>query len=213
VQDKAGVTISMKRPLLIGIGASHSGSGKTTLAARILNYFSPAFKSKPLTPVLKWGAIKYTRTASSPELITDRATLMEKGKDTWHMLTSGASDVVWVRSDRAGLGEALPEALKRLSHLDAVVVEGNSAIEFLKPDIVIFIFSKGKKHWKPGIEALAARADIIFHDAEAQLPADAATKQLFPMRLSGNQYEAFFETLTRMVYERTTEARDAEKGC
>jgi molybdopterin-guanine dinucleotide biosynthesis protein len=105
---------------------------------------------------------------------------MEKGKDTWHMLTSGASDVVWVRSDRPGLGEALPEALKRLSHLDAVVVEGNSAIEFLKPDIVIFIFSKGKRDWKPGIEALAARADIILHDTEAQLPADAATKKLSP---------------------------------
>ena len=203
----------MKRPLLIGIGASHSGSGKTTLAVSILKYFLSLPKSKPHIPAVKWGAIKCTRTASSPELIHDNAILMEKGKDTWHMRTAGASDVVWVRSDRRGLGKALPEALKRLRHLDAVVVEGNSAIEFLKPDIVIFIFSKGKRHWKPGIEALAARADIILHDAEAQLPADAATKKLFPLRLSGNQYEAFFETLTRMVYERTTEARDAEKGC
>ena len=186
----------MKRPILIGIGASHSGSGKTFLAARILKSLSQIPDPQSLTP-LTCGAIKYTRTQSAPELITDRLILMEHGKDTWQMLTSGAREVVWVRSKRADLPDLLPQALKRLSHLDLVIVEGNSAIEFLKPDIVIFIFGKGTRLWKPGIEELAAGADIILNDSEVALPEDSQTKKLFPRRLSGSAYEEIFWNIDR----------------
>ena len=201
----------MKRPILIGIGASHSGSGKTTLASRILKYFSPTPNPQSLIP-LTWGAIKNTKTASAPELITDKRILMKKGKDTWRMLTSGASAVVWVRSDRQGLATVLPDAMKRLSHLDVIIVEGNSAIEFLNPDIVIFILGKGKKDWKPDMLKIAVRADIVLYDAEVQLPADVKPKMLFPRHLSENSLMGFFEALTRMVHERRAEARDAEEG-
>jgi len=200
------------RPILIGIGASHSGSGKTFLASRILKYFSLNPAPNPLIPVLKWGAIKYTKTASPSELITDKRILMEKGKDTWQMLTSGASEVVWVRSDRQGLATVLPDAMKRLSHLDVIIVEGNSAIEFLNPDIVIFIFGKGKKDWKPDMLKIAVRADIVLYDAKVQLPADVKPKMLFPRHLSENSLMGFFEALIRMVHERRAEARDAEEG-
>lgn len=63
---------------------------------------------------------------------------MEHGKDTWQMLTSGAGEAAWVRSKRSDLPDLLPKALKRLSHLDLIIVEGNSAIEFLKPYTVKF---------------------------------------------------------------------------
>ena len=201
----------MKRPILIGIGASHSGSGKTTLASRILKYFSPTPNPQSLIP-LTWGAIKNTKTASAPELITDKRILMKKGKDTWRMLTSGASAVVWVRSDRQGLATVLPDAMKRLSHLDVIIVEGNSAIEFLNPDIVIFIFGKGKKDWKPDMLRIAVRADFVLYDAKVQLPADVKPKMLFPRHLSDNTFMGFFEALIRMVHERRAEARDAEEG-
>jgi molybdopterin-guanine dinucleotide biosynthesis protein len=207
----------MKRPILIGIGASHSGSGKTTLAAAILSHYTG--HSVPLiTPHLSplttstWGGIKYTRTQSAPELITDLPSLMEHGKDTWQMLTSGAREVIWVRSDRSGLRDLLPKALKRLSHLELIIVEGNSAIEFLKPDIVIFIFGKGRKRWKPGIEGLAAGADMILNDSEVKLPRDSQTKKHFPRSLSGAEYIDFFGTLTGLLHERRAEARNDEKG-
>lgn len=202
----------MKRPILIGIGASHSGSGKTTLAFRILKHFSPTPNPESLTPVLKWGAIKYTKTSSAPELITDLPILMEHGKDTWQMLTSGATEVVWVRSKRSDLPVLLPKALKRLAHLDLIIVEGNSAIEFLKPDVVIFIFGKGRERWKPGIEELAAGADIILNDSDVKLPADSQTKKFFPRSLSGAEYIDFFGTLSGLIHERRAEAGSDEQG-
>ena len=202
----------IKRPILIGIGASHSGSGKTFLASLILRFFTQTSNPKPQTPVLKWGAIKCNRTNSAPELITDLPILMEPGKDTWQMLTSGAREVVWVRSNRSGLRDLLPKALKRLSHLDLIIVEGNSAIEFLKPDIVIFIFGRARKRWKHGIEELAAGADIVLNDSDVKLPADFQTKKLFPRSLSGAEYKDFFGTLSGLLYERRAETGNDEKG-
>jgi len=207
----------MKRPILIGIGASHSGSGKTTLASMILRHFT-GHSGMPLTnhesriTLYTCGAIKYTRTQSAPELITDLPTLMKPGKDTWQMLTSGAREVIWVRSDRQSLPDLLPKALKRLSLLDLIIVEGNSAIEFLKPDIVIFIFGKGTKQWKSGIEELAAGADIVLNDSEVKLPAGSQTKRLFPRSLSGAEYEDFFGILSGILHERRAETKYDRKG-
>lgn len=222
----------MKRPILIGIGASHSGSGKTFLASTILRHYTGhsalpithhasrlALHSSHLTPhssllsALTWGAIKCTRTSSQPELITDHSLLMTHGKDTWQMLTSGAKEVVWVRSDRRSLPDLLPKALKRLSCLDLIIVEGNSAIELLKPDIVIFIFGKGKKRWKSGIDELAAGADIVLNDSEVKIPTGSHTKKLFPRSLSGAAYRDFFGTLTGLLHERRADAKDVGKGC
>jgi len=41
-------------------------------------------------------------------------------------------------------------AVGRLSSLDSLVAEGNSAIEFLKPDIVIFMIGKNRECLKTG---------------------------------------------------------------
>jgi len=202
----------MNRPILIGIGASHSGAGKTTLASNIFQHFALRPFPADIHRLLRWGAIKYTRTESPAEVISDRSILMEEGKDTCMMLTSGAEDVIWVRAGHSGLRDALLRAVTRLSHLDALIIEGNSAIEFLNPDIVIFIFGKGKEHWKPGIEKLAARADIIFSADDVQLPANIQPRHRFPGGLSEDEAKGFFSALTRMVYERRTETGDAQKG-
>ncbi len=198
----------MKRPLLIGIGASHSGSGKTTLAASILRYLSSSSRE----PGRSWGAIKYTRTPSPAELVTDPALLALPRKDTGRLLSAGASEVLWVRSNRDGLGKALTEAVERLSRCDAVVVEGNSAIEFLNPDIVLFIFGKGRERWKPGSERLASRADIICADDDVQLPAGIQPEKRFPGWLSEDGPEELLSALARMIYERRAETGDAETG-
>lgn len=77
---------------------------------------------------------------------------MEEGKDTSIMPASGAEDAVWVESGNSGLMDALLGAVTLFSPLVVLIIEGNSAIEFLNPDIVILIFSEEKEHGKPSIE-------------------------------------------------------------
>jgi len=59
------------------------------------------------------------------------------------------------------LEKLLSLALDRLFNLEGLVIEGNSAIEFLKSDIVIFIFGNDKERWKTGIESLVGISDIV----------------------------------------------------
>jgi molybdopterin-guanine dinucleotide biosynthesis protein MobB len=140
-----------KAPVIIGIGGSYSSIGKTTVASAILK----ALKDKE-----KWGAIKYTKTAFFTSIIYDKSILDQKNKDTQRFLEAGAKDVLWVQSPENELNEVLPIAVHKLSYLDGIIVEGNSAIEFLKPDIVIFIKGLNKK-MKPSAKRVLSLADIV----------------------------------------------------
>lgn len=192
----------MKKPFIIGIGGSHSGSGKTVLVSALLKYLTSRNNCR------NWGAVKYTRTLSHPLIISDKKILSEKGKDTFRMLKSGALEVLWIKSPQQGLHKVLPGAVKRLSYLDGIIVEGNSAIEFLKPDIVIFTLGSSKTLWKSGIERLLAISDIIFYENNAELPKVIRTKRLFHKSFSDkDQNKVFFRIISRLLNEKKTKRR------
>jgi molybdopterin-guanine dinucleotide biosynthesis protein len=151
----------MKRPFLIGIGGAHSRVGKTTLAVTILKYLSNTASHSHCQKWNKWGAIKYTKTAFYASIIDDHTILRQENKDTRRLIDAGAEEVLWVQSPVNELYEVLPIAVNRLSHLDGIIIEGNSAIEFLKPDIVVFIADVSKKKLKPSAHKIQKQADII----------------------------------------------------
>lgn len=148
------------RPFIIGVGGSQSGTGKTTVAETLLKSLVssevPGFAS-----LKRWGAVKYTRTAFYSSLTCDTDLLAQPGKDTCRFLGAGAEQVLWIRCPAEALEEPVSTALDRLSHLDGIIIEGNSAIEFSNPDIVIFISSACGEMEKPSALRLVAHADII----------------------------------------------------
>ncbi len=116
------------RPVLIGIAGAGSGAGKTAFAEVLL-------ESLP-----GWGAIKFTRTEIYTSVIEEMEVLLEEGKDTARLFRAGAEKVVWVQSPGGeDLEEALSLAVSKLATLRGILIEGNSAVEVLNPDIVIFI--------------------------------------------------------------------------
>ncbi len=224
----------MKRPFLIGIGGTCSNSGKTTMAVLLLKYLTQTGSGQqtegkgeeapgsPISPVIypysegfgKWGAIKYTRTELYVSLTDDKKILAEKDKDTGRFLEAGAEGAVWVKAPSEALHDVLPLALERLSSLEGLIVEGNSAIEFLKPDIVIFIFGNERGLWKTGIEKLAAVADIIIYENESELPESLKAKRLFLGDIHGIKGgQGFFEYFSGLLHERKTERSNNEKDC
>jgi hypothetical protein len=150
------------RPVVIGVGGSHSGAGKTFVASLILRSFPG------------WGAIKCSRTSLYASIIDDLAVLSEEGKDTRKFLDAGAGKVIWVKSPYSELGEVLPLAVGMVSHLQGVIIEGNSAIEIVKPDIVIFVAgSKGKMKETAGKILRAADVVIAQSGADPEIPRSA----------------------------------------
>ncbi|MDI6800695.1 MAG: hypothetical protein QMD01_01365 [Thermodesulfovibrionales bacterium] len=176
----------MKYPLTIGIGGSHSGTGKTTIAAALLKYLATHSPIHPFTHSPKIGAIKYTKTAFYSSITDDKTILRQEDKDTRRLLDAGAEEVLWVQSPESGLEETLPMAVERLSHLDGIIIEGNSAIEFLKPDIVIFLFRGSGKNLKPSARKLLKQADIMLILGDAEQPARSkARSQIRNLKFSG----------------------------
>ena len=155
------------RPIIIGIGGAYSGAGKTTIACEVLKKLK------------KWGAIKYTKTSLYCSIIDDINVISEEGKDTRRLLDSGAEKVLWVQSPVSELPESLSVAVEMLSYLKGIVVEGNTAIEILKPDLVIFVSGVEKKI-KKGADRILAIADVVIFQkkAPARIPEGAKRFQL-----------------------------------
>lgn len=144
------------KPFIIGIGGAYRGVGKTTIASLILGRLKG------------WGAIKYTKTAIYCSVTDDVSILSIEGKDTSRLLNSGAEKVVWVKSPYENIAEILPLAIKNLSSQEGIVVEGNSAIEVLKPDIVIFLTGSEGDENKSSAEKIFRMADVIIYDKKPQ---------------------------------------------
>ncbi len=169
------------RPIIIGIGGAHSGVGKTTIASLILKRLKG------------WGAIKYTKNSLYCSITDDMKILSEKGKDTKKLLDSGAEKVLWVQSSFSELEEVLPMAVEMLSHLKGVLIEGNSAIEILKPDIVIFV-SGAEGKIKKGAEKILKIADVVIFDKEPPLGIPKNAK-----RFSRDDVEGFIKFVTGLI--------------
>ncbi len=142
-------------PLSIGIGADRSGAGKTLVACRLLERLSG------------WGAIKFTGTSLYSAVLDSPEALNVPGKDTARMLEAGAQCVLWVQSTAADAAETVGIALNRLSSLEGIIIEGNSAVRaFGRPDVVIFIASGATEGVKDNVDDLLQNADVIIYASE-----------------------------------------------
>ncbi|MEW6001914.1 MAG: hypothetical protein AB1638_04630 [Nitrospirota bacterium] len=152
----------MRQLFSIGIGGAHSGVGKTTIAVALLKYLT-RLAENPFTdsPTPKWGAIKFTKTDLYSSISDDKEILNQENKDTRRLLNAGAEEVLWVQSPENQVDEVMSMAIFRLSHLDGIIIEGNSAIEFARPDIVIFLHDPSQDNIKSSAQRVLKQADII----------------------------------------------------
>jgi molybdopterin-guanine dinucleotide biosynthesis protein len=172
------------RPTIVGIAGAHSGVGKTIVACEILRHFRG------------WGAIKYSRSSFFSSISDDREAILAEGKDTRRMADAGAARVLWVQSPPDQLSDILQLALGMLSGFSGIVVEGNSAVSAIEPDIVVFV-SGDPDLSKESAGPLSEMADIILSTTECphQLP-DAA-------RFRRDDTGGYLHRIKRIIEEKT----------
>lgn|GEM_PF-711031 len=182
------------RPIIIGIGGACSGAGKTSYASLLLKRLKG------------WGAIKYTKTSLYCSIVDDLEVLSEKGKDTKRLLDSGAEKVLWVRSPYDGLTEVLQIAIESFSSMEGIVLEGNSAIEVLKPNIVIFISGADRERFKKSAEKVLRIADVVIFEKEPPLGTPESAKRFYSEDMEGN-----INFVTGLINTRITEANSVRR--
>ena len=101
--------------------------------------------------------------------------------DTALYLAAGARRALWLRTRGGGLARALPGLLEALAGDEHVIVESNSLLGFLKPDIFLMVIDQSGRDVKTSAGQFLARADA-FVTAESSLEpkARAATSLELP---------------------------------
>ncbi len=171
-------------PFIIGIAGAYSGAGKTTVACEILKRFKG------------WGAIKYTKTSLYSSITGDLETLLEEGKDTRKMMDAGAEQVLWVQAPSDELEKVIPQAVEMLSHLASIIIEGNSAVNAVKSDIVLFV-SGSPDLFKNDAGHFLDTADIVLSDTEFLQGIPAAGCQY-----GKDDIEGYLQCLKRIIEEK-----------
>jgi hypothetical protein len=85
--------------------------------------------------------------------------------DTSRFLVAGAVRALWVRTEQGRLAEAMPALRKRLERSRYVMVESNSVLKFLRPDLYLTVLDPGTEDFKTSAREFLDRAGaVILHD-------------------------------------------------
>ncbi|MBF0318878.1 MAG: molybdopterin-guanine dinucleotide biosynthesis protein MobB [Nitrospirae bacterium] len=142
------------RPLLVCVGGAHSSCGKTTLAGQLLKRLKGRKNGR-------WGAVKYTQTAFYTSLSDAVDTMPQSDKDTTRLLSAGAEQVQWIQSPRHELEDILRIALDKLWDMDGILVEGNSPVEHIDFDVVVFVFGEDPLKIKDSAKKALEKASVL----------------------------------------------------
>src|SRR5258706_14932544 len=84
--------------------------------------------------------------------------------DTSRFLVAGAARALWVRSEQGRLAEAMPALRRRLEQSRHVIVESNSVLKFVRPDLYVTVLDPGTEDFKISAREFLDRAGaVILH--------------------------------------------------
>ncbi len=155
---------------LVVVGGHSRNVGKTSVVAGII----------AALPELNWTALKITQfghgicSADGKPCDCDtgddhfRAISEERNlsgeTDSSRFLTAGAHKALWVRTRQGRLAEAMPDIERKIAGAENVIMESNSILRFLKPDLYISVLDPETEDFKVSAMDALDRADaLIIH--------------------------------------------------
>ena len=91
------------------------------------------------------------------------------GTDTSRFLAAGARRVFWVRTRQGELAEAMPRVRKLIAESENIILESNSVLRFLQPDLSLAVLDPTIADFKPSALRYLDRTDAIILPAGATL--------------------------------------------
>jgi hypothetical protein len=154
---------------IIVVGGHSRSVGKTSVVAGLIAALSER----------DWTAVKITQfghgicsvNGKSCACAVDEHTIAiseERDRsgesDSSRFLVAGARRSLWVRTKQGRLGEAMPALHNRLDGAGDIIIESNSVMKFLKPDLYLAILDGANPDFKASAREYLGLADaIILH--------------------------------------------------
>jgi hypothetical protein len=162
--------------VLLVVGGHSRNIGKTSVVEGLIRAM----------PECHWTAVKVTQyghgmcsTAGEPcscEVIDYEhpfAVSEENGvpekTDSARYLAAGARRSLWVRTAQGQLGHAMPAIREALASAENAILESNSILQFLHPDLYLVVLDFAQQDFKPSSLRYLDRADaliVIDHGVE-----------------------------------------------
>ncbi len=155
---------------LIVVGGHSRSVGKTSVVAGLI----------AALPEFHWTAMKITQyghgicsaNGKTCNCATDDhswAVSEERDRsgesDSSRFLVSGASRSLWVRTRQGMLAEAMPRIRQELASSENAILESNSILRFVRPDIYITVLDPATADFKQSAQQFLDRADaVVLHD-------------------------------------------------
>jgi hypothetical protein len=163
---------------IIVIGGHSRSVGKTSVVAGLISALRD----------FQWTALKITQyghgICSANGEVCDCATAdhawavsEERNRsgdsDTSRFLVAGADHAWWVRTEQGRLAEAMPRVRQVLAGTQNAIIESNSVLRFLKPDLYLTVLDPQTADFKTSAQTFLDRADaVLLHSVEdSQSPA------------------------------------------
>jgi hypothetical protein len=90
--------------------------------------------------------------------------------DTSRFLVAGAEKVFWVRTEQGRLAEAMPSFRQRLDGAQNIILESNSILKFLRPDLYLTVLDPSTADFKTSAREFLDRADALILHRTAATP-------------------------------------------
>jgi hypothetical protein len=156
---------------IVVIGGHSRNVGKTSVVAGLI----------AALPEYRWTAMKITqyghgvcsRDGESCHCATDDHTWAiseEKDRsgesDTARFLVAGAVRAWWVRTEQGRLAEAVPTIRRRIAESENVILESNSILKFVRPNLYLTVLDPATADFKRSAQEFLDQADaVILHTA------------------------------------------------
>jgi hypothetical protein len=156
---------------IIVIGGHSRSVGKTSVVAGLI----------AALPEFNWTAVKITQyghgvcsaNGEPCECATgDHSWAISEERDrsgesdTSRFLVAGAVQALWTRTEQGRLAEAMPTLRRRLEGARNVIIESNSVLKFLPPDLYLTVLDPSTPDFKNSAREFLDRANaVILHEA------------------------------------------------
>ena len=151
---------------IVVIGGHSRSVGKTSVVAGLISAL----------PDRHWTALKITQyghgicsaNGEACDCVTaDHTWAVSEEKDrsgesdTSRFLVAGAAHSWWVRTEQGRLAEAMPRIRQILAGAENVIIESNSILRFLKPDLYLTVLDPATEDFKASAQTFLDRADAV----------------------------------------------------
>jgi hypothetical protein len=136
--------------MLVAVGGHSRKIGKTSVVAGIIS----------ATADFGWTAIKIKQHGRGGPSLVEETDAAGAG-DSARYLAAGAKRSFWLRTAEGGLGECLPALLAILDSSPNAILESNSALEFIQPDVYVMVLDFAVADFKEAARRFASRADAL----------------------------------------------------